>query len=244
MGRSIAQGAVFEIGHGGAKSLIEGENMYSMRGFGDSVLFAGVLGGVSKMLAGSSKLAQWSQTGNGLVQFSKGAIVDGAALNVAGVTSKLAFDDKFSYSPEELAQAFVMAGLFRGAGKAAGAVASKFKVSRDADGGLRVEPQLPPPGSMPVPVNTQAATTAYAPVQNQPINSVPGSRKQSSPDIVVKDKDGTVLQTTAESASLRKPFEVTTSKTEGNKIQNQSPSTGEYAQKPTGVNNYTPATDV
>lgn len=145
LGRAVTEGVAFEIWHGGAKSLIEWQNMYSVRGFGDSILFAGVLWGVWKLLTPKvgvkpNGLQAWVSEGNGLVRFAKWAVIDGVALNIAGVTSKLIFDDQFSYSPEEIAQAFIMAWLFRGAK----ATANAFKVKKWTDGSLRVEPEPSP----------------------------------------------------------------------------------------------------
>ncbi|MFZ4461890.1 MAG: hypothetical protein ACOYN2_05235 [Patescibacteria group bacterium] len=196
--------------------------MYTARGFGDSILFMGVLGGVSKFLAGTSKIAQWSRTGNGFVKFGKGVVVDGAALNVAGVTSRLAFDDKSSYSPEEVAQAFIMAGLFRGVGKAI----NTFKVSREPNGGMRVEPvvleptpttrpaplvakdtprfKVYAPEDIPAPARPTPTTRPVAPnftATPQPINSNGGtSYKPASTEMTVK-RDGLTYQTTATSVS-------------------------------------------
>ena len=94
--------------------------MYSARGFGDAILFTGVLNGVGRLLAPGGKLAtlgNWTRTGNGGIQFIKGTLIDGTALNVAGVTSKVFFEKDVHWTPEEMAQAFLMAGLFRGVGK-------------------------------------------------------------------------------------------------------------------------------
>lgn len=133
---TIGNGVAFEVGHWWAKSLIEWQNMYSQRGFIDSILFTWVLGAVSKYLAGTNKLAQWTQVGGKWVQFAKWVMIEGTALNIAGVSSKIAFQDDIVWSPEEIAQAFLMTTLLKGAKVSV----DKFKATKNNKGELEIKP--------------------------------------------------------------------------------------------------------
>lgn len=140
---TLGMGAGFEVGAAGVRSIHEGKNMYSKEGFSQSIAMGTVLHGLNGFFASSKAPAFLKlQAGEGFWKnvrpFTSQVVIEGAAITgTAGLVGKYVFEKDHAWSPEEMAQAILMAAIFKGAPMAGQKMTAIFR--KGPNGGIEAQ---------------------------------------------------------------------------------------------------------
>lgn len=120
-GRLVGGGIGFEAGAAGIRSKTEGENMYSKEGFAQAIAMNVVLHGLgrfflSKEAPGFLKTKEGAKIWENRIPLASQIAIEGTAIGLtAGTVGTVFFEKDHLWSAQEMGQAILMAGLFRGA---------------------------------------------------------------------------------------------------------------------------------